>query len=302
MGIEMYKLKVTSIMISALFITSNVNAAGLAEDVYNLQVKTKKIVKAVKANRAAISANADSIAANAAAINANSSAISGNTTDISTNTTAITTLSDKVSGMSAPVTYDYKNYSGQVISKTFQLQGDFGSCNETETRTYTRTVVGDATNLAVNRTRTSAGNMCHDMTFNYVLTSESKKLVSKDNNDMAGNVVSTYLLSAPFTVAKSSMVEGKSFGGATGLRNDVAYPGLLGGFVNTVTVEGLQDVTVPAGTFTGCLKIHTVRHSNGIGAFDRYSWHCPGIGEVKRNQVDPLNLAPRFWKLISYTQ
>ena len=201
-----------------------------------------------------------------------------------------------------PVSYDYKNFSFAGSSKTFKLQGDFGSCNESEIRTFTRTTVGDVTSLAVNRVRTSAGNVCRNWTFNYELTTAAKKLVSKDNNNILdGTVVSTDLLSKPFTVAKSSMVEGNSFGGATGLTNAVLYPGQISVFVNTVTVEGIQDVTVPAGTFTGCLKIHTVRNSVVLGNFNRYSWHCPGIGEVKRTLINPATFQSQFWKLESYT-
>ena len=275
----MSNLKYFSILLTGL-VTINAHADGVAQAVDNLEQVTSSLESAV---------------------NSNSAAISTNTQNISENTSAINTVAAQVAAIPVPVSYDYKNFSNQASSKTFLLQGYFSTCNEAETWTPTRTIVGDVTHLEVNITRTKGGSVCRNWTFNYELTSDAKKLVSRDNNDLAGTTLSTDLLSKPFTVAKSSMVEGKSFGGATGLTNAVQYPGQISVFANTVTVEGNQEVSVPAGTFTGCLKIHTVRNSGDLGNFNRYSWHCPGLGEVKRIQIDPANLQARFWKLYSYT-
>jgi hypothetical protein len=56
--------------------------------------------------------------------------------------------------------------------------------------------------------------------------------------------------------------------------------------VQSTTVVGLQNVSVPAGDFNGCLKTVTLRHSTTFGEFHRTSWSCPGVGEVKRIQVN----------------
>lgn len=52
-------------------------------------------------------------------------------------------------------------------------------------------------------------------------------------------------------------------------------------FIALFTLVGLEDVTVPAGAFTNCLKIH--RMSNG-STTSRMEWRCAGVGVVK--QVD----------------
>lgn len=300
----MLKIKVFSLVATSLFVLSNASADSLAQDVYDLQVKTKKIVKVVKANRSAIAVNADNIEANDLAINTANAAISVNTSDITSNTVVINDVAAQVANIPTVVTYDYKNYATNVSSQTFSMNSPAGGCGDTETRTFSRIVNGDVTNLKVNRVRTIAGNVCHTTNFNYILTPGSKKFVSSEVFDYAGNLYSTNILSKPFTVATSSMIEGKSFGGATGIKNQVVggSPVLTGVFVNTVTVEKVQDVTVPAGTFTGCIKVHTVRNSSVIGNFNRYSWFCPGLGEVKRTQINPINSIARFWKLTSYTQ
>jgi hypothetical protein len=56
--------------------------------------------------------------------------------------------------------------------------------------------------------------------------------------------------------------------------------------VDTRTLIGVEDVTVPAGTYTNCLKILIQRNAAAFGNdFQRVSWHCPNhIGIVKEIQ------------------
>ena len=280
---SMFKINIISMTVASLFVMSNALAEGLAHDVDELQITAEALDSAVNANSAAISVNGTAISANTAAINA---------------------VAAQVATIPTHVTYDYKNYTTTVSSKTFRLQIPLSSsCGDTETRTFTRVVNGDVTNLKINRIRTLAGSICQNKNFNYVLTPTTRKLVSKENNSFGGNLKSTDILGIPFTVATSTMVEGKSFGGATGIKNQPVggVPVLISAFVNTVTVEGDQTVKVPAGTFTGCIKVHTVRNSGVLGTFNRYSWYCPGLGEVKRTQINPVTLEASFWKLTSYT-
>jgi len=270
----MFKTKIVPITVASLFVMSNAFAAGLAQDVDELQITSETLVGAVDDQSIAINAN----------------------------TNAVNAVAAQIAALPLPAIYDYKDFSANVSSKTFSTTFASG-CGDTEVRTLTRTVNGDTTNLKVNRTRSSAGRLCHNKSFNYVLTPEARKLVSRENNDLGGNLLSTDILGKPFTVRKSAMVEGKAFGGATGIKRQSVggTPVLISVFVNTTTVERVQDVTVPAGTFTDCLKIHTTRNSGVIGRFERYSWHCAGLGEVKRTQVDPVTLEHHFWKLTSYT-
>lgn len=286
----MKKVNIASMAVISLSLLSNVYADGLSHDVDELQLTTGTLIETLNSHSASISDN--------------TSAISVNVENISSNSDAINIVSSQVAVISAPAIYDYKNYTTNVSSKTFSLQGDFGGCGETEQRIYARTINGSVTNLKLDRIRMVAGNICHYKGFNYELSESSKKLVSKENYDSLGNLYSTDILGKPFTLRTSSMIEGKSFGGATGVKNQVigGTPVLITAFVNTTTVERVQDVTVPAGTFTGCLKIHTVRDSGVLGRFNRYSWHCKDVGEIKRTQIDPVTLTPRFWKLTSYTQ
>ena len=46
-------------------------------------------------------------------------------------------------------------------------------------------------------------------------------------------------------------------------------------------VVAVENVTVPYGTFTGCLKIHRTSQY-GVSLYTRVDWVCPGMGVVKR--------------------
>jgi len=47
-------------------------------------------------------------------------------------------------------------------------------------------------------------------------------------------------------------------------------------------IEGIDEtVTVPAGTFNGCLKIKSVGSRKGEFAIEQYHWYAPGVGLVK---------------------
>ena len=102
----MLNTKVILLSAASLFVLSNANADSLVTDVYDLQIKTKRIVKAVKANRAAISMNADNIEVNASATDAANASILVNTADITSNTAAINSVASQVATISTPAVYD----------------------------------------------------------------------------------------------------------------------------------------------------------------------------------------------------
>ncbi len=271
----MNKLKFLLVTAASLLAMSNTMAAGLAQEVDGLLVTTESLNNTVDTNTSSIS-------------NINKD---------------ILYLYNKLNSIPVPDVYDYKNFAGKVSSKTYKLQG-FSGCGDTEIRTISRTVNGTTTNLHVNRVRTLAGSICQNKGFNYEETENTQKLINKENLSFGGSIKSVDILGKPIALLTSAMTQGSSFGNATGIKRlDVAtgIKTLISVFANTTTAVAIEDVTVPAGTFTGCLKVHTVRNSGAIGRFDRYSWYCPGLGEVKRTQIDPVTLEYRFWKMTSYT-
>lgn len=72
-----------------------------------------------------------------------------------------------------------------------------------------------------------------------------------------------------------------------------------GSITRKVTIEAIENVTVPAGTFS-CYKFH--KQALEISGADWYEWVCPGIGIVKWVDywVDPSQSPPITYQLQSF--
>lgn len=70
-------------------------------------------------------------------------------------------------------------------------------------------------------------------------------------------------------------------------------------FTRKATIDAIENVTVPAGTFL-CYKFH--KQALEIPGSDWYEWVCPGIGIVKEADywVDPANNPPLIYELQSF--
>jgi len=82
---------------------------------------------------------------------------------------------------------------------------------------------------------------------------------------------------------------------AVDILTDAMIPGIAWGTTGTIDssttgesyyaekseVVAVENVTVPYGTFTGCLKIHRTSQYDA-SLYTRVDWVCPGMGVVKR--------------------
>lgn len=115
----------------------------------------------------------------------------------------------------------------------------------------------------------------------YLATSTEFLWLSIDAYDADGTAVtSSRVFIDPIVRRTASMALGNTWGSATDVEN---FSSPAGHVVETNTLLGLEDVTVPYGHFAGCLKIHTSRAGTGA-SLSRISWYCDGVGEAKRIQ------------------
>ena len=82
----------------------------------------------------------------------------------------------------------------------------------------------------------------------------------------------------PVAVLTNAMVPGIAWGSA-GVINSTSYGESY--YIDKKELIAIEDVTVPAGTFNSCLKIHNVRQY-GSSFSSRMDWYCPDTGLVKR--------------------
>jgi len=144
--------------------------------------------------------------------------------------------------------------------------------------------------------------VCQWRDFLYQTSATQKTLVGENIYTTAGVQTSSDALVAPMVVATSTMAKGTLFGGGTTVNATPSggSPALSGIFVQTKVALGTEDVTVPAGTYTACLKTSTTRSSDAYGTFQQVSWSCPNMGEVKRIQMS-TTAGYRIWELSSVT-
>ena len=215
-------------------------------------------------------------------------------------------LADRIDAIPGATVYDYRDFGSSHTTKIYNLKGDFGTAcgtGATEERTYTRTPVTGGTQIVVTRQRKdSASAICHWTSFTYLATPTEISLTRKNYYDTSGTLQSTDAMDPPVLVRTASMAAGSTFGsGSEVTKTPVAgTPVLNDVIINAGTTLGLDDVSVTAGSYTGCLKLHTSRQSNTSGNFSRVSWYCSGAGEVKRVQKEAIGEF-RIWELATLT-
>ena len=233
-------------------------------------------------------------------VNALEVQVESNTNDIAANSAAIAAIS-------APATYDYHDYLGasNIATKTFNLSGSFcGSANR-EVRSYSRTQIGSNTEVLMTRKWDDAATniICHWRDFRYLNTPGERLMIDSSIYDTAGNLLSTYSFDQPVVLGTSTMSQG-ALAATSAMVYDTPVNGTsvtYGMFLESHAVTAIEDVTVPAGTFNGCIKEHSTRRSNGFGAYQRVAWYCPGVGDVKIMQMSVDGATTRIWELSNIT-
>ena len=227
----------------------------------------------------AFTAVKSAVDANDGLINANSDAISANTSSITDHETRISTL--EASGVT---TYNYRDYvaAPTITTMTYQWYRPGAPCN-TEVHQFTRTVIdANTTDITLRRTRTDGSSTtCQIRDFVYTQTADTFVYRARNDFDIIGTPVETYTFSEPVIVRTSAMQIGLPIVSTTEVQSTVNSH-----MIETNTLLGTEAVTVPAGTYTDCIKIHK-RRNTAMPGHDLTSirWYCAGIGLAKAIKV-----------------
>lgn len=185
--------------------------------------------------------------------------------------------------------YDFHDYTrprGVVPrdqTRTFRLSGP-GTCGTTETSRLSGMLEADGSILLRDHRQwhTAGGGLCADFVLESRLTDTHLSIVAFEIPFFG--VRSTRDAGVP--VVTSTMRVGSSWGGAARVTQTsmstgaVLETGLVTGIGALLAVE---DVTVPAGTFTGCLKTSMLSSDKFINNTTiNINWWCEGHGLVRQ--------------------
>lgn len=123
----------------------------------------------------------------------------------------------------------------------------------------------------------------------FVLTAGGRYMAEQKSCDLAGTGCSTTTFSPATVFLPASLEPGYT---ETTVSTVVGPP--YGPLTRVATVDGVESVTVPAGTFSA-LKITMHNTAPGISSYDHVVWWVPGIGEVKISDS-----ATQTWVLTGY--
>lgn len=85
----------------------------------------------------------------------------------------------------------------------------------------------------------------------------------------------------PVVVLHDAMVPGIAWGSAGAINSSSSGENF---YTDKSEILAIEDVTVPAGTFNDCLKIHRLREFAVAITINRMEWYCPNVGLVKQIQ------------------
>lgn len=175
--------------------------------------------------------------------------------------------------------YDYHDYlNSEIQSKTFIRYLD-GVAYDIEW-SFDRSIPGEVARTDI--VTDPEGNVIRYTTITFIPTAESFDQVKTEWYDPSGMPPEPYDrtdYNPPLVKLTNAMIPGIAWGSA-GVMNSTwsgqSY------YLDKLEVLAVEDVSVTAGAFEDCLKIHSVHQYRGNTAHSQMDWYCPEMGLVKR--------------------
>ena len=176
-----------------------------------------------------------------------------------------------------------------TISEYFPLgQGDTWTYLQEDDDLTVKTIAGTENIKGVNAAKII------DEDGDYYLWSNSNGLVwykEYDADDIPGCGWEQLIFNPPIYASGPVVSVGSVSASVTALTETDCTGGLATASISyEFRIEGIEDVTVPAGTFTHCLRIKgTLALNGGTQATELTIWLAKGVGEVKEISIDKQN-------------
>ena len=237
----------------------------------------------IQANSSAVNNASAQIATLQSDLNATNTQVQTNSSNIASNTNRILALESNTGGGGStpppptgttPTTIDFVPYVPPVGIKEFQETSSAAAACSIIRHEISRIDNANDSDIHITETYTNGFINCSIIDKDYKLTATALSVTTYKDHLKTNTI--TY--DNPGHVLNDQMEVGKTFGYAASNIANLSQIDL-----QTSTVLGIENVSVPAGSFTNCLKLYTKVKSNMvIPNYEGVSWHCPNVGEVKR--------------------
>ena len=200
-------------------------------------------------------------------------------------------MADGRPGKETTPVYDYRDFMGPLVTqKKFADSRRDGSVVDK----YQWLIRPQPEELIIEDLRSADGV---DLSFNvwYFRLTDTDFLWYRNEvfDPMTGEEIFTDNFDPPLILRQSVMPQGGIHGEAVDVSRTLGGVEIAKfGATRSNTALGLDDVEVPYGTFSDCLRMW-----EEVNAVHRVSWYCPGVGLTKRI-VGNLN-NPALWELVN---
>jgi len=174
--------------------------------------------------------------------------------------------------------YDYHDYTNSSIqSKTFARYDNGVLFNFVWT--FDRSIPGEV--LRTEIATDASNNITRYSQSKFTPTTESFNLAQALRYDLSTTppvLIDTIDYTPAVDMLTSAMIPGIAWGSGGAINSSISGESYYTEMNEVVAVE---DVTVPAGTYNSCLKVHRTSQY-GASLYTRMDWFCPDMGLVKR--------------------
>lgn len=191
-------------------------------------------------------------------------------------------------GKASPTpTYDYRDYTAPTVLQRVYEATPLGGPSYAVTESVTP--MPELGELLIEQKRSAEGVTMSHYVYHYHLTDTDYLWDWQERRDPeSGALIFADSYDPPLSIRQSVMPEGVNRGGAAVVSR--SPDNLKFGITRVNSALGLDEVEVPYGVFSDCLRMF--EESNGI---HRVSWYCPEVGLTKRIFGDPAN--QEVWEL-----
>lgn len=181
-------------------------------------------------------------------------------------------------------------YKGNgITTKTYQVTDVSSGCTTFETHSFASSNGGATLTQTIVGTAGNGGSFCFKRIHTHQINTTGSFVTQINNYDASDFLTSTSAYTPGIEYLPAQVHVGLSWAIDTDrVSTPTGGSAVNGTQIGEYTIVSKENVTVPAGTYSNCLKITRYSYSAQTGSTNnpsaRIDWRCPGVGLVKRRE------------------